>query len=53
MRKAVEETLNVLLDEFEYEQLFIRSFLISILRPTSGGVRVLLFIVRDSGKWAA
>lgn len=28
VRRAVEETLNVLLDEFEYERLFIRSFLI-------------------------
>lgn len=27
-RKTVEETLNALLDEFEYERLFIRSFLI-------------------------
>lgn len=25
----------------------------NILRPTSGSVRALLFIVRDSGKWAA
>lgn len=50
MRKAVEESLNVLLDEFEYEQLFIRSFLIIILRQTSGGVRALLFVVWGSGE---
>lgn len=40
----------MLLDEFEYEQLFIRSFLIIILRQTSGGVRALLFVVWDSGE---
>lgn len=28
VRKTVEETLNALLDEVEYEWLFIRSFLI-------------------------
>lgn len=28
VRKTVEETFNALLDEVEYERLFIRSFLI-------------------------
>ncbi|VWL64001.1 hypothetical protein [Collinsella aerofaciens] len=28
VRRTVEEMLNALLDEFEYERLFIRSFLI-------------------------